>query len=202
MIKIKNKTRFNGRDLSTLVRGAQRALKRTVRRDATITVVTYHPRGATLVHANRGATPADRSKPREHTLKLAAPDKIWTSAVDRLAASNSVREVPDAMLVAIVEGIYYLVTGNAVNFGGGLPLWAKRVRVSPPEERPEKLTGLDYHRNKLDHEEAKLNEWSEKLARAQKMTKKWRRAVRSRKSTIRRMKKAQGVPLVGPGGDQ
>ncbi len=199
---IKNTTeRYNGRDLATLVRACLRSLtglrQRRIARSGggTITVVTYHPR-RTYAHAEID----------EHgfrTLKLASPEKLWKSAVDALAGATAERNVPTEAFIAICECVYFLVTGDNRRYAD-VPIWAqgKRVRVSPPPEKPEKLVGLDYHRDKLEHEEAKLAEWQAKLAQAEKQAKKWRKAVRSRKGVIRRLKKTRGISMGGPGGDR
>ena len=197
---IHNETRYNGRDLGALVRGLVKLLETSRTRGhrgtyrvrshpRPIKVVTYHPR----VNYAEAYTTHDFG---ELTLKLCPPERLWTSAVDALAAQTSVREAPLEAVAQICEGIYFLVTGHTRSYRTGpLPSWAqgKRVRVNPPPEQPEKLVGIDYHEDKLAHEEAKLAEWEDKLARAQKKAKAWRKKVRSRKGVIRRLKRDQDL---------
>jgi hypothetical protein len=185
-VRLKNKSRYNGRDISGLFRTAAITLGEEHRVSRlTVEVVLYHPR--------KHYADADLGEPTR--LKLLDPEKLWKNPVDALAARTAERDVPPAALANICQMVQWIVTKGRQGgvYGGSLPRWAKgrRIRVAPPKDKPERLKGLDYHRDKLKHEQEKLEEWEAELEHAERFVKKYRKMVRSREGTIRRLKKKE-----------
>ena len=181
-LTIKNGTCYDGRDIRGLFLACARWAGVTFNR--TITVVISPMRN-------------QMAQARGNTLKLVRPGRLHSNAVDALASvSADAPEMPREAFLDLCSVVAWYMQGSPTKWYKDVPEWAvgRRVRFKRPPEKEERPVGLDYHEAKLVAEQAKLDEWEEKLAHAERFANRWRKKVRTRKATIRRMKGPAGGP--------
>jgi len=185
-VKLKNETRYNGRDIRGLLLACARERG-----------ITLGNRTITVVHAplRRQAAAGVRN-----TLKLMRPERLHDNAIDALAGvSADEPTMPPGAFLDVCSIIAWFVYGSQTWFDE-LPDWAvgRSVRFKRQEPKQERPTGIEYHQKKLAAEQAKLAEWEAKLEHAERFAQRWRKKVNSRRATIRRLKREQGQ-MVEPG---
>lgn len=181
-MKVKNETRYDGRDIRGLFCACARWCKADISK-LTVKVVYYAPR-ENLVTA------------RGRTLKIIRPERLALGAVDQLGGiAGGGAAVPRQVfldLCSLVE--WYVWDGGKRAFSGWhkkVPGWAegRRVRIKPLLQKPEKLTGVSYQEAEIAKAEIRIAAWEKKRHRAEGAAKKLKREIRERRGRIKRIQK-------------
>ena len=180
-MKIKNETRYDGRDLRGLFCACAHYYQTDIS-GLVVTVVYYAPR-------------ENLATARGRQLKIIRPERLELGAVAQLAAIAGGGAVPQDLFLAICSLVnWYVWDGGKRTFSGWytkVPKWAEGrcVRVKPLPGKPERLTGVAYQEAEIEKAEAKLAEWGRKHKRAEAAIKKIKREIRERHGRVKRLQK-------------